>query len=81
MKLTQDLYAVFYDMQTIKKELEQLNDGELMNACLMDIEMFQRHDLDALYDKLAIGKKLTGEERTSLESFYILANIDFTVNE
>lgn len=77
----QDLSHVYYDMQTIKNVTKTLSDIDLMDQCLMDIQMFQRHDLDQLYDKLAMGEKLSREERKELESFYILANVDFMVNE
>lgn len=77
----QDLSQVYYDMQTIKNVTKTLSDIDLMDQCLMDIQMFQRHDLDKLYDKLAVGEKLSREERKELESFYILANVDFMVNE
>lgn len=78
-KLEQDLHEMYFDLSTIRKELNDLNDVDLYDRCLMDIQVFQRHDLDLLYDKLAAGEKLTAKERGEVESFYILANMDFLV--
>lgn len=78
-KLEQNLDQMYYDLHTLKRELLELNDVDLYDRCLMDIQMFQRHDLDKLYDKLAVGEVLTPKERRDVESFYILANMDFLV--
>lgn len=43
--------------------------------------MYGREDLERLYDKVAMGKKLALEERKELEHFYMLTNIDFVVTE
>lgn len=75
----QNLEQMYYEMQTVKSEITALNDVDLYDRCLMDIDKFQRHDLDALYDKLAIGEKLTAKERRDVESFYILVNMEVLV--
>jgi hypothetical protein len=79
--MPQDLSQVFYDMQTIRNIIKDLSDADLYDQCLMDIDMHKRKDLDELYDKLAAGGRLTSEERLKVESFYILTNVDFLVNE
>jgi hypothetical protein len=65
----QDLYNVFYDLQTIRLELKDKADSVLYNECAFEIDEYKREDLDQLYDKLAAGEKLTKEERKELENF------------
>lgn len=74
------LEHVIYELQTLRNEMQELSDVDLYDRCLMDIELYKRHDLDALYDKLYEGKKLTPKERKAVEAFYILANMDFMVS-
>lgn len=75
----QNLDQVHYELQTLKNEMRELSDIDLYDRCLYDIQTFQRHDLDQLYDKLADGNGLSKEERKLVEAFYILANVDFLV--
>lgn len=75
----QNLEYMYYELATVRSEMKELSDVDLYDRCLMDIQVFQRHDLDQLYDKLADGEKLTDEERKAVEGFYILANMDFLV--
>jgi hypothetical protein len=72
---------VIYDMETAKLALKGMSDADLFDACMYDIQANNRDDLDKLYDKLVDKQKLTPEERKSLETFYILANADFLVEE
>lgn len=77
----QNLSHVFYDMQTARNILQNLSDTALYDSVMMDIQVYERHDLDAFYDKLAAGEKLSQLERKELESFYILTSVDFLVSE
>lgn len=77
----QNLDEVFYDLQTIRNIVQNLSDEALFDSCAMDIQVHGREDLDAFYDKLAQGQKLTRDERKELEAFYILTSVDFLVNE
>lgn len=77
----QDLYNVFYDLQTIRMELKDKPDAALYNECAFEIDEYKREDLDQLYEKLVEGKKLSREERQELENFYTLTNVRFLVNE
>jgi len=77
----QDLSQVFFDMQTVANSCKYLNDSDLYDLCIMDIQIYQRVDLDDMYDKLAAGEKLTADERKELERFYTLVSVDFLVKE
>ena len=77
----QDLSQVFYDMETSKRLVKELSDAALYDSCAMEIQVYEREDLDAFYEKLVQGQKLSQEERKQLETFYILTSVDFLVNE
>lgn len=79
MAKEQNMEQVHYELQTLKNEMKELSDIDLYDRCLYDIQVYQRHDLDQLYDKLAEGNGLSKEERKFVEGFYILANVDFLV--
>lgn len=80
-KSTVHIDEVLYDLQTVTDSIKYMDDLALYDSCMFDIQEYQRHDLDALYDKLALGGKLSPEERKQVEAFYILTNIDFLVHE
>ena len=75
----QDLENMYYELATVTSEIKDLTDADLYDRCMLYIQTYQRHDLDVLYDKLAIGDKLTAKERKDVESFYILADMNFAV--
>ncbi len=77
----QHLNLVIYELETIKNSIKGLSDADLYDYCIMDIDAYKRHDLDALYENLAAGGKLSQSERVSLEAFYILTSMDLVVNE
>jgi hypothetical protein len=81
MKNCQDLSNVYFDLETVRREIQGLSDIELYDYCISDIDLHKREDLDQLYDKLAGGGKLTSEERKELESFYTLVSLEFLANE
>lgn len=79
--MEQDLGRMYHELYAVKSEIAKLSDVDLYDLCLLDIQLAQRHDLDALYDILALGYKLTPKERKEVESFYILANMEVLANE
>jgi hypothetical protein len=73
------LSELYYGMETVKMQMQEMNDGELFDLCSHHIEMYNHVKLDALYPKLANGQKLTKKERNELEAFCILANTELCV--
>lgn len=70
------LTQLYYEIDTVKLQMEMFSDEDLYDYCLPHIEMYRHRDLDKLYPKVAQGKKLDKEERRALEAFCILANTE-----
>ncbi len=76
----QDMYPTFCEMRTGLDSIKNMKDADLYDLVIIDIQMCQHHELDALYDKLSLGFKLSPEERRQVEAFYLLTTMDFLVN-
>ena len=74
--LSQSLSQLYYEIDTVKLQMEMFSDEDLYDYCLPHIEMYKHKEMDRLYPKLAQGKKLDEKERKSLEAFCILANTE-----
>jgi hypothetical protein len=70
------LTQLYYEIDTVKLQMDMFSDEDLYDYCLHHIEMYKHKELDRLYPKLAQGKKLDKIERRALEAFCILANTE-----
>lgn len=70
------LTQLYYEIDTVKLQIEMFSDEDLFDYCLPQIEQYKHKELDRLYPKLAQGKKLNKEERQKLEAFCILAHTE-----
>jgi hypothetical protein len=74
------LTQLYYEMDTVKLQMDMFTDAELFDYCIDHIQMYKNKELDRLYPKLAQGKELTPEERRKLEAFCILANTELFIH-
>jgi hypothetical protein len=74
--ISHPLTQLYYEIDTVKMQLEMFSDEDLLDYCMSDIEKYKHQELDRLYPKLLQGKKLAPEERKKLEAFCILANTE-----
>lgn len=68
------LSQLYYEIDTVKMQMNMLSDDDLYDYCIPHIEMYKHVELDRLYPKLAEGRTLEKSERKALEAFFILAN-------
>lgn len=78
--LSPELHNVLDNMLTVQLAIKDLSDADLYDCCILDIELHKREDLDQLYEKLALGGKLTVDERKKVEAFFILTNLQLWVH-
>lgn len=78
--ISHSLTQLYYDIDTVKLQMEIFDDSQLFEYCLPHIEMYRHRELDRLYPKISAGGKLTQEERQKLEAFCILANTELCIS-
>lgn len=74
--ISHSLTQLYYEIDTVKIQMELFSDEDLFDYCMPQIEMYKNKELDRLYPKLSQGKKLEPSERKALEAFCILANTE-----
>jgi hypothetical protein len=74
--LSHGLTQLYYEIDTVKMQMEMFSDEDLFDYCLPQIEQYKHKELDRLYPKLLQGKKLAPDERKKLEAFCILAHTE-----
>lgn len=74
------LSQLYYELDTVKLQMEYFTDAELYDYCMDHIQMYKHRELDRLYPKISQGGSLTKPERKALEAFCILANTELCLS-
>jgi hypothetical protein len=70
---------VYYEMETLKKELAEMNDSTLISTIAELSQMYLSGQVDMIVEDFMITGVLDPEDRQDLENYYLFVNMDLGI--